>query len=282
MPATATAMTLATLAIAGVPPLAGFFSKDAILSAVFMRAYASPLAGASLLGVPGSTVLYGVYGIGVLTALLTAVYMTRLLLLAFFGENRTGDTERTALREAPAIMTGPVLVLGLLTVAGGWLNLPAAFPVGPAGILDQWLAPVTGASSTRLAGGAHLDHATETLLIGIATAVGLLGMALAIMLYRQPLADKAHSPNDTGLLARAYGVDALVESVIVRPVQALASVVLDHGVDRGVDRGFRAGGSLLARTAALMGTRLQDGDVGKYAWLLAAGALALIAAISLN
>jgi NADH-quinone oxidoreductase subunit L len=58
--------------------------------------------------------------------------------------------------------------------------------------------------------------------------------------------------------------------------------VLDRGVDRGVARGFSAGGSLLARTASLMGTRLQDGDVGKYAWLLAAGALALIAAITLS
>jgi len=77
-------------------------------------------------------------------------------------------------------------------------------------------------------------------------------------------------------------VDALVDAIIVRPVQALAAVVLDRGVDRGVDRGFTAGGSLLTRTASLVGARLQDGDVGKYAWLLAAGALALIAAITLS
>ncbi|MCO4100910.1 MAG: NADH-quinone oxidoreductase subunit L [Gemmatimonas sp.] len=282
MPATATAMTLATLAIAGVPPLAGFFSKDEILASVFARAHGSPLAQASLFGVPGSSLLYGVYAMGVLTALLTAVYMTRMLLLTFFGENRTGESERHALHEAPVIMTGPVLLLAGLTVAGGWLNLPALIPIGPVGLLDKWLAPVTGASGVILAGSGHLDHATETMLVAVATGVALLGIVLAFVLYRSPLADKAHSPEDTSLLARAYGADALVDAIIVRPVQALASVVLDRGVERGVDRGFSMGGSFLARTAALMGTRLQDGDIGKYAWLLAAGALALIAALTLS
>jgi NADH-quinone oxidoreductase subunit L len=282
MPATATAMTLATLAIAGIPPLAGFFSKDEILSSVFSRAHGSPLASASLLGMPGTTVLYGVYGIGILTALLTAIYMTRMLLLTFYGENRTGDGEREALHEAPAVMTAPILVLALLTVAGGWLNLPSLIPLGPTGLLEHWLEPVTGASAKLLAGTAHLDHATETILVGIATGVAVLGIVIAALMFRKPIADKARSPEDTSLLARAYGVDAVVDTLIVRPVQALASLVLDRGVDRGVARGFSAGGSLLARTASLMGTRLQDGDVGKYAWLLAAGALALIAAITLS
>jgi NADH-quinone oxidoreductase subunit L len=282
MPATATAMTLATLAIAGIPPLAGFFSKDEILASVFSRAHGSPLAAANLFGIPGSTLLYGVYGLGVLTALLTAIYMTRMLLLAFFGENRTGESERDALHEAPAIMTAPVLVLGLLTLAGGWLNLPALIPIGPVGLLERWMEPVTGASARVLAGAGHLDHATEMILVGVATGVAVLGIAIAFVLYRKPMADKAHSPEDTSLLARAYGVDGLVDAIIVRPVLALASVVLDRGVDRGVDRGFSAGGSLLSRTASLMGTRLQDGDVGKYAWLLAAGALALIAALTLS
>jgi len=282
MPATATAMTLATLAIAGVPPLAGFFSKDEILASVFARAHGSPLAQASLLGVPGSSLLYGVYAVGVLTALLTAVYMTRMLLLTFFGENRTGESERHALHEAPVIMTGPILVLAGLTVAGGWLNVPALIPIGPVGLLDKWLAPVTGASGVVLAGPGHLDHATETMLVAVATGVALIGIVIALVLYRTPLADKAHSPEDTSLLARAYGADAVVDAIIVRPVQALASVVLDRGVDRSVDRSFSMGGSFLARTASLMGTRLQDGDIGKYAWMLAAGALALIAALTLS
>ncbi|MFN9796803.1 MAG: NADH-quinone oxidoreductase subunit L [Gemmatimonas sp.] len=282
MPASATAMTLATLAIAGIPPLAGFFSKDEILAAVFSRAHGSPLASATLLGIPGSMVLYTVYGVGILTALLTAIYMTRMLLFTFYGSNRTGEAEQAALHEAPAVMTAPVLVLALLTVAGGWLNLPALLPMGPVCLLVQWLEPVTGTSARALSGAGHLDHTTELVLVGVAVGVALLGMTIAAVRYRQPGADQSAATKDTTLLARAYGVDALVDALIVRPVQAFAGVVLDRGIDRTVDRGFSAGGSLLSRTASLMGARLQDGDMGKYAWMLAAGALALIAALTLT
>ena len=282
MPATAAAMTLATLAIAGIPPLAGFFSKDEILASVFARAQGSPLASASLLGMPGSTVLYLAYGIGVLTALLTAIYMTRLLLLAFYGSNRTGEAEQEILHEAPMIMTAPVLVLGALTVFGGWLNLPALLPLGPVGLLEHWLEPVTGSSAARLAGATHLDHGTETILVGVATTVAVVGIIFALLRYRKPITDKAHSPVDDSLLARAYHVDGLVNALLVRPISALANVVLTRGVETGVDRAFSAGGSMLARTAALVGSKLQDGDVGKYAWLLAAGALALLAALTLS
>ena len=282
MPATAAAMTLATLAIAGIPPLAGFFSKDEILAAVFARAHGSPLANASLLGIPGSIVLYAAYAVGVITALLTAIYMTRMLLLAFYGTNRTGEAEQEMLHEAPPIMTGPVLVLGALTVAGGWLNLPALIPLGPVGMLERWLEPVTGRSTLRLAGDGRLDHTTESVLVGIATTVAVVGIVIALLRHRRPIADKAHSPVDDSLLARAYNVDGLVDAVVVRPISAFANVVLARGVEIGVDRAFSAGGSILSRTAALVGSKLQDGDVGKYAWLLAAGALALLAALTLS
>lgn len=282
MPATAGAMTLATLAIAGVPPLAGFFSKDEILASVFARAHGSPLASATLLGIPGETLLYVVYGIGVITALLTALYMTRMLLLAFFGDNRTGEAEQHVLHEAPPIMTTPVLVLALLTLVGGWLNLPALIPIGKVGVLDAWLSPVTGASAARLAGTGHLDHNTELVLVGIAISAAVLGIGWALLLFRKPRADKANSPQDTGIIARAYGFDTFIDRIITRPVSAFASVVLARGVEIGVDRTFSAGGTMLTRTAALMGAKLQDGDVGKYAWLLAAGAVALIAALALS
>jgi NADH-quinone oxidoreductase subunit L len=96
------------------------------------------------------------------------------------------------------------------------------------------------------------------------------------------MADKAHSPVDDSLLARAYHVDGLVNAILVRPISAFANVVLTRGVETGVDRAFSAGGSMFSRTAALVGSKLQDGDVGKYAWLLAAGALALLAALTLS
>jgi len=285
MPVTAATMGLATLAIAGVPPLSGFFSKDEILAALFTRAQGSPLSEASLMGLPGTTVLYVAYGLGLVTAFLTAIYMTRLMMLAFTGDNRTGEPERQSLHEAPAIMTVPVAVLGVLTLVGGWLNLPALVSLGPSTLLNGWLSPVTGGSATRLSGEAHLSHDTEVILIAVAVALALVGITTAVLLYRRPTPDKANAPADTGLagvLANAYGVDAALDIAIVRPLSGLSRVVLSRGVERGLDLSFSAGGSLLARTAALVGARLQDGDVGKYAWLIAAGALAVLAALTLR
>ncbi|MCC6244092.1 MAG: NADH-quinone oxidoreductase subunit L [Gemmatimonadaceae bacterium] len=285
MPATAIAMMLATLAIAGVPPLSGFFSKDEILSSVFARAQGSPLAGTSLLGISGSAVLYAVYGIGLLTALLTAVYMTRMMMMAFLGTNRTGTAEQSALHEAPAIMTAPVLVLALLTVVGGWLNLPALIALGPTQLLEHWLAPVTGASSTALAGTTHLSHNIEVQLVAVAIGVAVVGIAFAVVRYRGPSPDKQHAPAEqgvSGLLTNAYGIDGLLDTLVVRPLQFVANSVLTRGVDVGVDRSLSAGGTLLTRTAAFVGSRLQDGDVGKYAWMIAAGVIVVLAALSLR
>src|SRR6478735_3288012 len=98
MPWTFALMTIATLAIAGIPPLSGFFSKDEILAAAFARGADQP-------------VFYLFYGLGVLAALLTAFYMARLMAMTFLGENRTGEQERAHLHEAPWIMTGPLVVL---------------------------------------------------------------------------------------------------------------------------------------------------------------------------
>ncbi|MBC8086190.1 MAG: NADH-quinone oxidoreductase subunit L [Phycisphaerae bacterium] len=288
MPVTAIAMTLATLAIVGIPPLAGFFSKDEILSSAFARAQGSPLSAATLGGIPGSTVLYIVYGLGMLTALLTGIYMTRMLLLAFYGSNRTGDHEREALHEAPSNMTGPVVVLAVLTVVAGWLNLPKiteGWSIGKPERLTEWLEPVTGAGSRMLSGAAHLSHETEYALIGAAVAVGVLGIIFAYVGARAPIANKDASPADTGfsrVLANAYNVDGILDSFVVRPVNALSAVVLDRGIDRSIDRGIEGTGAAFVRFAGRMGARLQNGDVGVYAWLVAAGAIAVLGSLVLG
>jgi len=279
MPMTAVAMGVATLAIAGLPPFAGFFSKDAILAAVVTAGSGSSLADATLLGIPGGTILRAVYGVGMLTALLTAVYMTRLMMLAFFGTNRTGTEEMAALHEAPWVMTAPVLVLGLLALGGGWLNLPALLPWGPTGALDRWLAPVVGESARRLVGDAHLTHAMEWQLLGGAVAVAVIGVAIGIWSNRRPMADASSSTPDTSLLARAYGIDGLVRRTIVGPVGFMADRIMGGVVDHGIRTGFVSGGTLLVRLATALGVRLQNGDVGTYAALLTAGALALLLAM---
>jgi len=281
-------MTVATLAIVGIPPLAGFFSKDEILSSAFARAQGSTLSMASLGGIPGSMVLYIVYGLGLLTALLTGIYMTRMLLLAFYGENRTGDGEREALHEAPATMTGPVVVLGVLTVVAGWLNLPKiteGWSIGKSERLTEWLEPVTGTASRVLAGGTHLSHQTEYALIGAAVAVGVVGIIIAFIGARKPMANKDASPADTGfnrVLANAYHVDGMLNGLVVKPLHALSSAILDRGVDRAIDRGIEGTGVAFVKFAGRVGTRLQNGDVGVYAWLVAAGALAIVGSLVLG
>src|SRR3954470_13038236 len=126
-------MWIATLAISGVPPFSGFFSKDEILGSVFARARESTLAEAHWFGIPGSAILYIVYAMGLVAALMTAIYMTRMMIYTFHGPNRTGEPERGHLREAPWIMTGPLLVLGILSAVGGWLNLPNLSPLNRLG-----------------------------------------------------------------------------------------------------------------------------------------------------
>ena len=124
MPVTFALMWIATLAISGIPPLAGFFSKDEILGGVFTRAYEhSTIAQAHLFGIPGSAWLYLAYILGVAAAFMTATYMTRMMIYTFHGPNRTGEKERTHLAEAPWIMTGCFVLAA--AVAGG-LNIPSS------------------------------------------------------------------------------------------------------------------------------------------------------------
>src|SRR5512143_1161813 len=131
LPITGTLMILATLAITGIPPFAGFFSKDEILAFAFGRGEHEPAFRVF-------------WAMGATAALLTAFYMARLIAMTFFGENRTGEKEREHLHEAPWIMTGPLVILGLLTVFGGWLNLPEfAHGLGPVERLHHWLEPIT-------------------------------------------------------------------------------------------------------------------------------------------
>ena len=297
MPATFAMMWVATLAISGVPPLAGFFSKDQILGAVFERAHASAFTGVRLFRVPGSTWLYLAYGVGLLTALITAVYMTRLMLYTFHGANRTGEGERPHLREAPAVMTAPVAVLGLLTVIGGWLNLPAVvhevLPLGPVAALDRWLAPVTTGTLAAygvapLAPEAHAAATNEAALIGAAVAVAVLGIGLAVALLK-PAAlapkDEYRAP-ESGVertLRHAYYVDAALERGLARPLGTFSRVVLWRGVDVGIIDGlFVRGAALAARGLAALGSAAQTGRVGNYAWVLALGAIVVIGAVALR
>jgi NADH-quinone oxidoreductase subunit L len=261
MPWTAATMWVATLAIAGVPGLSGFFSKDEILAATFARGH-------------DAAAFYVLWLVGVGAALLTAFYMTRLMLYTFHGPNRTGADETTHLREAPRIMTGPLVVLAVGSIVAGLINLPEILP--GSGWLHHWLEPVTEEGAAYVP-EAHLTHATEWGLLGLASLVALAGIVGAWRwLQPERLVPAREAPAETGLervLAHKWYVDELYDRLFVRPIVWLSNTALWKAVDKGVIDGAAVNGSAaVARGLGWIGTRLQTGHVGVYVFLFVVGA----------
>ena len=270
MPWTFALMGIATLAIAGIPPFSGFFSKDEILAVAFGRGEAEPI-------------WLVFWGMGALAALLTAFYMARLMAMTFFGENRTGATEREHLHEAPWIMTGPLLVLGLLSLIGGALNFPAFWPTGPHHALETWLEPVIEPAGRFLQ--VALPHGrTEFLLIGAAIAIALVGLVLGYRVTMARVIPAAKdAPEDRGLwklLNRKWYVDELYDEFIVGPLVRLSRGFLWKTVDQSIIDGAGANGSAwISRRLGWLGSRLQTGQLGVYVVVFLLGAAWILHAV---
>jgi len=264
MPWTFALMLIATLAIAGIPPFAGFFSKDETLSAAFARGAEIPVFR-----------VFWVFGL--VAAALTAFYMARLMAMTFFGENRTGAEERKHLHEAPAIMTVPLVVLGVLSAVGGLLNLPALF--GGDARLEHWLDPV-------LEGARHyfpleMPHGqAEYMLIGLAILIAVGGLVAGWRVtMSQPILPARQAAPEVGfwkVLYHKYYVDEFYEAAIVGPLRRFSEQVLWKDVDqRVIDQGGVEGTAGLARTLGWIGTRLQTGQVGIYLTVFLVGVLGI-------
>ncbi len=270
MPWTFALMSIATLAIAGIPPFSGFFSKDEILAQTIARGADHPL-------------FYVFYGVGLLAALLTAFYMARLMAMTFFGGNRTGEAEREHLHEAPWIMTGPLLMLGILSLVGGAINLPHLFGFHPA--LEGWLDPVT-AGSAALTTPHEMPVNTEWLLVGLAVLVAITGLIAG---YRMTLAQKIVPAAEAGeehgfwrVVYHKYYIDELYDAAIVRPLVWLSRRVLWQGVDqRGIDGAGVNGAAGFSRFLGGMGSLLQTGYVGVYIVAFLVGALWILRTVVL-
>jgi NADH-quinone oxidoreductase subunit L len=261
-------MLIATFAIAGVPGFSGFFSKDEILAAAFGRGQTHPI-------------WLVFWGMAMLAAFMTAFYMMRLIAMTFLGENRTGAAEQEYLHDAPPVMTGPLVILGILSVLGGLPNLPAF--AGGHHALETWLEPVMAAAQAVMP--VEMPHgATEWLLIAAAVTVALIGLLLGWRTtLARPIPTAASAPPETGfarVLFRKYYVDEIYDALIVRPLVAISRLVLWKGVDQGLIDGVGANGSAsLARGLGWIGSRLQSGQLGFYMVVFLVGAVWLLRAV---
>jgi NADH-quinone oxidoreductase subunit L len=255
MPVTAATFIVGWLAIAGVPPFAGFWSKDEIL----LFAWADNKA---------------LWAIGLVTALLTAYYMSRQVFLVFFGEPRFEQEGEHAVHphESPWTMTTPLVVLAGLAIAGGGLNLPFTDATKR---LEHWLHPVLeyfGADGSHIATEAHIDVATgvKVALAVVAVVVGLAGIAYAAQVFLRRRAE-AIEPE---ILARGWYYDETISAVADGPGRAAFEGLATFDA-RVVDGAVNGTGGL----ARLVGSKLravQSGYVRTYALGLAVGAIVLV------
>ena len=247
LPVTFWTMTAAVLAIAGFFPFAGFYSKDAILYAAFLQ------------GTNGKILWF----VGVLTALLTSFYMFRLWYLTFLGESRSPDVHP---HESPWSMRGPLIILALLSVCGGWIGVER---------FGAFLAPSVGARVTE--GG---SWQLEIVLSIVAVLVALEGWLIADKLYRRkparPAQWAAALPGGYKLLANKYFVDELYGAVVVKPLLGFSKFVLEWVVDFAILGGAAwLLGGIATFTGAIL-QRWQSGNLRSYAAWLAAGAAAVL------
>ena len=275
MPSTRWTFLIATLAIAGLPGLSGFFSKDEILFKAFEYGYDGHLLG------------YIVWGVGIVTALLTAIYMTRAYLLTFEGDPRWPDALDTHPHESPWTMTVPLWVLAALSVVGGFLGLPPVIAelFGTESWIHHWLGLEYGGPVAELAHEVKPSHGIEWALLGLGSAIAILGIAAAWfgLRYAQRGPDADRSVRKTmgwlyGLASRKWFWDEAYETAVVKPVvegsrQGLAPFdknVVDGGV-MGLAHGVRGLASRLRG--------VQTGVVQTYALAVVLGVVAVVAAI---
>jgi len=256
---------IGVLAIAGLPPLSGFFSKDEVL----LSAFASH--------VPGHQALYA---IGLLTAVLTAFYMFRVHLRTFYGECRAPAEVRSHIHEPASTVLVPLYVLAVLSAVAGLLSPPQLWGdlmgIESSNSLHHFLAPVLSHGAEH-----HVPHSTEWLLVAAAVAAALLGGGLAIWMYHLrpelPVRIREAASGLHAAVANKYWVDEAYDAAIVRPLVAVSDRVLFRGVDaRGID-GAVNGGAAAVRALAARGLKYaQTGLAQSYLIVMIVGTLAML------
>ena len=312
LPITYWTFLIGALAIAGVPALSGFFSKDEILFRTFV--------GSEVNGNHGYPVLWA---IGVLTSLLTAIYMFRLVIMAFHGERRAHGPDHAeaaghgapaaashghvgghghGLHDAPSSMAIPLIVLAIGSIFAGYVGVPHA--LGGSNRLETFLHPsfeppaharvlTTTAESAgvgvRPAAGQHGEAAaeahgdlesTELTLMGVSSAVAGIGILIAVYFWSWNPQTAAAMAARFGpiyrLLYNKYYVDEIYDAAIVQPIKLISTSVLWKGFDAGLVDGIVNGVGQVVNTTSGVVRRLQTGSVRTYAASLMLGAVLIL------
>jgi NADH-quinone oxidoreductase subunit L len=287
LPITFWTFLIGTIAIAGIPPFAGFFSKDEILWKTWSHGH------------------YVLWGLAVLAAFLTATYMFRLLYMTFYGESRahlapasehghghaadhghgthaTHNTHATHLHDAPPAMAIALVVLAVGSIVAGFFGVPHA--LGGHNQIEAFLAPsfqaMTLTGEAAHAAAAHGDIATELGLMGFSVAVALAGIALAYFLFKKnPQRADALATQFSGVhtvLANKYYVDEIYNAVFVQPIKRVSETGLWKVVDAGLIDGIVNGVGLTVRGWSAVLRRVQTGSVRAYAMSIFVGVVAIL------
>ncbi|MEO8472513.1 MAG: NADH-quinone oxidoreductase subunit L [Chryseolinea sp.] len=260
LPITYMTFLIGVLAISGIPPFAGFFSKDEILANAFAQNRI-------------------VWVIAVVASLLTSFYMFRLLFLTFFGKERASHETMHHVHESPKSITIPLIVLAALSVVGGFMGVPEA--LGGSHWLNGFLAPVFEPSKALIVGH-ELSHSTEYMLMGIIVGLTFLLLFIAFSRY----VSKGHVPAAEGqisnpvqnILYHKYYIDELYNAIIVKPLYWL-SAIFDNVIERlGIDNLVNGSGKLVVASSRVA-RRIQTGSIGYYIFAMVIGIVLILAAV---
>jgi len=290
IPVTFWTMTMGVFAIAGLPPWAGFFSKDEILYQAFVST--NPL---------GKLLWF----VGLVTAGMTAFYMFRLWFKTFFGPEHFNeptdlhdhgaavhthsashavmvadheDSHAHGVHESPAIMTIPLAILALLSIIGGWVGVPAA--LGGHNEIEHFLDPVFTTGTAVETATTAAPHGLELTLAAVSVLTALLGLGIAYAFYyRKPgtaAAIARRAPALYNLVQNKFYIDELYGAVIVTPLLMFSRIILGGLIDGGIVTGSGAAAGASARGLGSLVRRVQSGNIRSYAGWLAIGAAAVL------
>lgn len=269
MPITFITFFVSTLAISGIFPFSGFFSKDEIL----WKAFSNPYHGSL------NIILWGT---GAIAACFTAFYMFRLVFMTFFGECRINPKVKSHLHESPLVITIPLMVLGLLATVGGFIGMPKLMGALP-NYLEHWLDPVFELANefgaTYAHAGEHHSHALEWGLMGMSIAIAVVGIMIALTLYVKNTGAPARFTATFPALYRAvynkWYVDELYDFLFVNPCKAFGQF-LWKGFDVIVIDGVVNGVANVVMGFSGIFRYMQSGYIYNYAFSMALGVVVIL------